>query len=110
MGVQLKLLSLMDNPATVLAAAVAGDADVIRSYLSRNPQDVSRSESVILLLDGGRGRGAGRFEITYRLEGRGENIFSVRLEIYFEISRFIYFCLELDGLLSEEEVCMLYKA
>lgn len=39
-GLQLKVLSLMGNPATVVAAAAAGDADTIRDFLSRNPHDV----------------------------------------------------------------------
>ena len=30
----------MGNPATVVAAAAAGDADTIRDFLSRNPHDV----------------------------------------------------------------------
>ena len=40
MSVQLKILSLMGNPATVVAAAAAGDAETIRDFLSRNPHDV----------------------------------------------------------------------
>ena len=40
---QLRLLSLIDNPATVVAAAAARDADVVREYLTRNPQDVGHA-------------------------------------------------------------------
>ena len=36
----LKLLSMMDNPAVIVAAAAAGKADVIKEYLSRRPKDV----------------------------------------------------------------------
>lgn len=42
MSSQLKLLSLLDNPAVVVAAAAAGDADTIRDFLSRNPHHVCR--------------------------------------------------------------------
>ena len=37
---QLKLLSLLGNPAVVVAAAAAGDAVTIRDFLSNHPQDV----------------------------------------------------------------------
>ena len=40
---QLRVLSLLGNLATVVAAAAARDADTIRNYLTRNPQDVSLS-------------------------------------------------------------------
>ena len=37
---QLRVLSMLDNPATVVAAAAARDADTIREFLTRNPQHV----------------------------------------------------------------------
>ena len=36
----LKLLSLLDNPAAVVAAAAQGDVSTIKDYLSKHPQDV----------------------------------------------------------------------
>ena len=36
----LKLLSLLDNPAVVVAAAAHGDASTIKDYLSKHPQHV----------------------------------------------------------------------
>ncbi len=36
----LKLLSMLDNPAVIVAAAAAGKADVIKEYLTRRPKDV----------------------------------------------------------------------
>jgi hypothetical protein len=34
----------MGSPATVVAAAAAKDADTVREYLTRNPQDVRQSK------------------------------------------------------------------
>jgi hypothetical protein len=42
---QVRLLSLMGSPATVVAAAAAKDADTVREYLTRNPQDVRQSKN-----------------------------------------------------------------
>ena len=36
----LKLLSLLDNPAVVVAAAARGDVSAIKDYLSKHPRDV----------------------------------------------------------------------
>ena len=36
----LKLLSMMDNPAVIVAAAAAGKVEVIKEYLKRRPKDV----------------------------------------------------------------------
>lgn len=36
----LKLLSLLDNPAVIVAAAARGDASPIKDYLSKHPRDV----------------------------------------------------------------------
>lgn len=39
---QMKLLSLLGNSAVVVAAAANGDESVVKDFLTKNPQDVSR--------------------------------------------------------------------
>ena len=40
LGVHLKLLSLLENPAVIVAAAASGDIATLKDYLSKHPQDV----------------------------------------------------------------------
>ena len=37
----LKLLSMLENPAVVVAAAAAGDANMVKQFLSRHPKEVN---------------------------------------------------------------------
>ena len=39
-GLHLKLLSMLENPAVLVAAAAAGDPDTIRTFLSTHPKEV----------------------------------------------------------------------
>ena len=41
LGLHLKLLSLLENPAVVVAAAASGDVDVVKEYLTKHPSAVS---------------------------------------------------------------------
>ena len=41
MDVQLKLLSLLENPAVIVAAAASGDVSTMRDFLSKHPKEVS---------------------------------------------------------------------
>ena len=41
LGLHLKLMSLLENPAVVVAAAASGDTDVLREYLSKHSSAVS---------------------------------------------------------------------
>ena len=38
----LKLLSFLDTPALIVAAAAANDASTVRDFLNRKPQDVRK--------------------------------------------------------------------
>ena len=40
LGVHLKLLSLLENPAVIVAAAASGDIATLKDYLSKHPRDV----------------------------------------------------------------------
>ena len=40
-GLHLKLLSMLDNPAVIVAAAAAGEAKVLRDFLTRHPTEVN---------------------------------------------------------------------
>jgi len=40
LSMYLKLLSFLDTPALIVAAAAANDASTVRDFLSRKPQDV----------------------------------------------------------------------
>ena len=42
-GMHLKLLSIMENPAVIVAAAAAGDADTLKSFLIKHPKEVQCS-------------------------------------------------------------------
>ena len=48
---QLKLLSFLDNPAVVVAAAAAGDVAIIRDFLTKNPQHVRCSSTLPSMLE-----------------------------------------------------------
>lgn len=41
MGLHLKLLSLLENPAVIVAAAAAGSVSSLREFLLKHPGDVS---------------------------------------------------------------------
>lgn len=43
LGLNLKLLSVLDNPAIIVAAAASGDVQTLREFLSRHPSQVSLS-------------------------------------------------------------------
>ena len=57
-GVHLKLLSLLENPAVVVAAAAAGDTSTLREYLSKHPSAVSRG-AYSVSMEGEKGGGGG---------------------------------------------------
>jgi hypothetical protein len=40
LGVHLRLLSLLENPAVIVAAAASGDIPTLKDYLSKHPRDV----------------------------------------------------------------------
>ena len=40
-GLHLKLLSLLENPAVIVAAAAAGDVGTLRDFLSKHPHEVN---------------------------------------------------------------------
>ena len=40
LGMQLKLLSLLENPAVIVAAAASGDIPTLREFLSKHPSQV----------------------------------------------------------------------
>ena len=40
MDVQLKLLSLLENPAVIVAAAANGDVKILRDFLTKHPMEV----------------------------------------------------------------------
>lgn len=42
LGVHLKLLSLLENPAVIVAAAASGDIPTLKDYLSKHPRDVCK--------------------------------------------------------------------
>ena len=42
-GLHLKLLSLLENPAVIVAAAAAGDAGTLRDFLRNHPKEVCGS-------------------------------------------------------------------
>ena len=44
LGVHLKLLSLLENPAVIVAAAASGDVATLKDYLSKHPRDVCATE------------------------------------------------------------------
>ncbi len=41
MDLQLKLLSLLENPAVIVAAAANGDVTIMREFLTKHPTEVS---------------------------------------------------------------------
>lgn len=41
MDVQLKLLSLLENPAVIVAAAANGELSVMKDFLTKHPKEVS---------------------------------------------------------------------
>lgn len=41
MNLHMKLLSLLDNPAVIVAAAASGSASNLREFLLKHPSDVS---------------------------------------------------------------------
>ena len=40
LGLHLKLLSLLDNPAVIVAAAASGDVATLRDFLRKHPHQV----------------------------------------------------------------------
>ena len=40
LNLQLKMLSLLDNPAVIVAAAASGDVLIIRDFLTKQPTQV----------------------------------------------------------------------
>ena len=47
LGVHLKLLSLLENPAVIVAAAASGDIATLKDYLSKHLRDVrTNSDSI----------------------------------------------------------------
>ena len=55
LGLHLKLLSLLENPAVIVAAAAAGDVVTLRDFLEKHPKEVhnnwsSGSSSFIIVL------------------------------------------------------------
>ena len=46
LGVHLKLLSLLENPAVIVAAAASGDIPTLKDYLSKHPRDVCKKKSL----------------------------------------------------------------
>ncbi len=42
LGLHLKLLSLLDNPAVIVAAAAAGDVVTLKDYLTKHPKEVTK--------------------------------------------------------------------
>ena len=45
LGLHLKLLSLLENPAVIVAAAASGDADTLRDFLRKHPHEVHNAYS-----------------------------------------------------------------
>ena len=41
MDLQLRLLSMLENPAVVVAAAASGDVSTMRDFLAKHPSEVS---------------------------------------------------------------------
>lgn len=41
LGLHLKLLSLLENPAVIVAAAASGDVDTLRDFLRKHPKEVN---------------------------------------------------------------------
>ena len=48
LGVHLKLLSLLENPAVIVAAAASGDIATLKDYLSKHPRDVCTNTNNII--------------------------------------------------------------
>lgn len=48
LGLHLKLLSMLDNPAVIVAAAASGDVGTLQEYLRKHPSQV-RYFQVLLL-------------------------------------------------------------
>ena len=42
MNVHLRLLSLLENPAVVVAAAAAGDVSTLKEFLTKHPKEVGK--------------------------------------------------------------------
>lgn len=45
LGLHLKLLSLLENPAVIVAAAAAGDVVTLRDFLEKHPKEVHNNWS-----------------------------------------------------------------
>ena len=47
---QMKLLTMLDNPAVIVAAAASGDVDTLRDFLRKHPSQVYETVSALLIL------------------------------------------------------------
>lgn len=56
LGLHLKLLSMLDNPAVIVAAAASGDVGTLREFLRKHPSQVCNVFVIFWVLTGSCGK------------------------------------------------------
>jgi hypothetical protein len=49
LGLQLKLLTMLDNPAVIVAAAASGDVGTLRDFLTKHPTLVNDASNHVVI-------------------------------------------------------------